>query len=140
MEFSGNVILEAGEGGGVASAYRCQPVSIVAVRRPATLDPGAALAGSTLNDHLTGSSRWAEPIPASVASSARTRNTRNPKSDIRNPFSQSAPMLTFFLPPSSLSIRWLIWPRENSAATRVAFLMALALERPREARHTPLPP
>src|SRR5262245_12770848 len=96
MEFSGNVILEAGEGGGVASAYRCQPGSMVALRCPMTLDPGATLAGSAVNDHLTGSSRCAEPTAASVASSARARITRNPKSDIRNPFFSVRADASFF--------------------------------------------
>ena len=41
---------------------------------------------------------------------------------------------------SSSSIRWLTCPSENSLATRIAFLMALALERPWQMMHTPFTP
>ena len=41
---------------------------------------------------------------------------------------------------SSSSIRWLTLPSENSAATRMAFLMALAFERPWQMMQTPRTP
>ena len=37
-------------------------------------------------------------------------------------------------------MRLLMWPPANSEATRIAFLMALALERPWQMMHTPFTP
>src|SRR5579884_1350405 len=41
---------------------------------------------------------------------------------------------------SSSSMRWLILPAANSAATRIVFLIAFALERPCVIMHTPVTP
>src|SRR5665647_3027898 len=100
---------------GVESEYRCQPGSILAVSLASTRAPGGAAEGSSARDHFTGS--------AAARGPGRQREERlrpNPPSvgDARQSACATARPLAVQR-CISFSMRLLISPLENSAATRM---------------------
>ena len=107
------------------SEYRCQPGSILAVSLASTLAPGGAAEVSSASDHFDrigplGEDRAGEQ--KKLATQPRRPCEAHDQSDLGGRQRGLADQRC-----NSFSMRLLIWPLENSAATRMAFFMALAL-------------
>ena len=114
---------------GVEAEYRCQPGSILPTARSSTCPPGGAAAGSAAIVQATCSELWAKRAAQSREEECENR----PPAGYcfhGNSYSVLAVTRSWLASFSSSSIRWFTCPSENSLATRMAFLMALALERP----------